>query len=203
MDIHYICDIFLATYFTIIGIHYTAAAIGLKSRDQQTRIHYGKKGSVTWVIRWLFNLFRAAILGACIARLITPTIDQMIGTFNLTPLTAVRILGCVVLMLALFLISYVHSFMKEQWHSGISNQPQTILRHGPYRLCRHPIFAAVMVGMFGFMLALPSVLSVLSFVVGCACLIKQASAEEAVLSSQADYRDYMQQTRRWPLPFMS
>ena len=203
MDINYICDIFLATYFSIIGIHYTATSVGLKSRDQQTRIHYGKTGSTTWTIRWLFNLFRAAILGACIGRLFTPNIDAVIGTFDLSELTGLRVFGCVVLMLGLFLISYVHSFMQEQWHSGIFAEPQTILRHGPYRLCRHPIFAAVMVAMLGFMLALPSLLSVLSFVVGCACLIKQARAEEAVLAAQSEYRDYMQHTRRWPLPFQN
>lgn len=201
MDIHYICDIFLATYFTIIGIHYTAIAIGLKSRDQQTRIHYGKTGSATWVIRWLFNFFRAAILATCIARLITPSIDQIIGTFELSDLAWLRVVGCGLLMLGLFLISYAHSYMQEQWHSGLFSQQQTILRHGPYRICRHPIFAAVMVAMFGFMLALPSVLSVVSFVVGCICLIKQARAEEDTLSAQSDYREYMQQTRRWPLPF--
>jgi len=200
-----IVDVFLAVYFSIIGVHYSATTIGLKHRDGSSRIHYGSRGSVSWQVRWIFNGFRACILALCIIRLFTPVVDQsIIYLFNFPSIEYMRYLGCFLMLLSLFLVSYVHAYMNDQWHSGIDKQ--TILKFrlldsGPYKLCRHPLFSAVMIGMFGFFCALPSLFTLISLIVGVGCLVLQAEQEEKQLLQFSDYRTYQSNSKKWPVRY--
>lgn len=198
-----VVDIFLAVFFSIIGIHYSATAIGLKQRDGFTRIHYGPRGSRSWWIRWVFNIFRASILGLCILRLFIPAIDDLVlFTHNLPFIPYVRWIGAGLMLISLFLISYVHAYMRDEWHSGIDEsvvRDFKTIKSGPYTFCRHPLFASVMVGMFGFYFALPSFFSLISLLVGMICLIVQANYEERSLSEIDDYQAYQANTRKWPI----
>ena len=202
-----VVDIFLAVFFTIIALHYSATAVGLKQRDGFTRIHYGTAGSRSWWIRWVFNLFRASILLLCIARLYIPSIDDVVlYTFELPFLSYVRGFGSVLMLISLAMISYVHAYMRDQWHSGIDQsviKDFTTINSGPYKVCRHPLFSAVMVGMLGFYLALPSLFTFISLLVGVTCLVIQANHEEHSLGGIADYKEYQSYTKKWPirLPF--
>lgn len=198
-----IIDIFLAVFFSIIAIHYTATAVGLKLRDGKTRIHYGDKGSRSWWIRWIFNIFRASILGLAIIRLFIPSVDaHILFTYELPYHSFVRGAGAALMLVSLFMISYVHAYMRDQWHSGIDNNVVrnfNTLSQGPFAVCRHPLFSSVMIGMLGFYFALPSLFTFISLLIGVTCLIIQANHEEQRLSHVQSYQAYKMHTRKWPV----
>ena len=193
-------DLFLPIYFTIIGVHYTATTLGLKQRDGKTRIHYGERGSKTWTIRWVFNSFRFAILALMVARLLLPELDSLVLLkIEFAAEQAIRALGALTMLVSFFMISYTHAYMASQWQSGVDTQSFQLLDKGPYRICRHPLFCAVILGMLGFALALPSLFTLVCLAAGVWALVRQAHEEERQLLQQPEYRSYVQQTARWPL----
>lgn len=191
-------DVFLAVYFAIIGVHYTATTIGLKHRDGRTRVHYGSFGSRTWVIRWVFNTFRLAILMFMVGRLLYSRLDSIILPLTLPFELYVRSLGALMMLVGFFFISYTHAYMAGQWQSGLNTDDFKLLEHGPYRRCRHPIFSAVMLGMVGFALALPSLFTLVCLLAGVVAMTRQAAEEERFLINRADYQAYLQRTAKWP-----
>lgn len=193
-------DLFLAAYFTIIGLHYTATTIGLKHRDGHTRVHYGAVGSRTWIIRWVFNSFRFAILTLMITRLFVPALDTwVLMRFSLPAEEVIRAVGAAVMLVSFFFISYTHAYMAGQWQSGLDTENFKLLSEGPYRVCRHPLFSAVMLGMLGFTLALPSLFTLVCLISGVWALTRQAGEEEKRLAQKPEYQAYLHHTAKWPL----
>lgn len=169
----------------------------MRQRDNQSRIHYGKTRSRAWYLRWTFNLFRLAILMLLILRIPYPSIDtHLLIVFNIESIESIRWLGVVCLTISAGLISYVHSFMSSDWHSGIEGQP-SIITTGPFKRSRHPLFQAIMLGMLGLALALPSAFTWVCLVVGIVVLSLQAKLEENTLKEQPSYQRYCKHTPRW------
>jgi protein-S-isoprenylcysteine O-methyltransferase Ste14 len=192
-------DIFIAAYFTIIGLHYTATTVGLKHRDGRTRVYYGAVGSRTWTVRWVFNLFRLAILLLVIGRLFFPAIDSLIVLFSFPAEDIVRATGAVTMLVSFFFISYTHAYMASEWQSGLNSKNFKLLSEGPYHYCRHPLFSAVMLGMLGFTMALPSLFTLICLIAGVWAITRQAREEEKQLMQESEYRIYVARTGRWPL----
>lgn len=192
-------DIFIAAYFTIIGLHYTATTVGLKHRDGRTRVYYGAAGSRTWTVRWVFNLFRLAILLLVIFRLFYPALDSMIMRFSFPAEELVRATGAITMLVSFFFISYTHAYMASEWQSGLNSQNFKLLSEGPYHYCRHPLFSAVMLGMLGFAMALPSLFTLICLIAGVWAMTRQAGEEEKQLMHEPEYKAYVSRTARWPL----
>ena len=192
-------DIFIAAYFTIIGLHYTATTIGLKHRDGRTRVYYGAVGSRTWTVRWVFNTFRLAILLLVICRLFFPALDTLLVRFSFPAEDAVRAAGMVMMMVSFFFISYTHAYMASEWQSGLNSKNFKLLSEGPYYYCRHPLFSAVMLGMLGFTMALPSLFTLVCLIAGVWAITRQAGEEEKQLIHEPKYKAYVLRTGRWPL----
>lgn len=194
-----VIDTFLAVYFLLIGVLYTARALALKHRVGATRIHYGPAGSGDWWRRWVFNLFRLLILSYLCLRIPFSALDQIALTFWLDNIL-IRTAGMFTLLISMGLICYIHSFMHNDWHSGINRQGSVkIITSGPFSKLRHPLFASVMLGMLGLFLALPSLFTLVSLLVGVATLYRQAKAEEKFLASNAEYSHYARSTPAWNL----
>lgn len=151
----------------------------------------------------MFNLFRASILGVCILRLFLPAIDQSIlYVFEFNYIEYFRYAGSLLMLASLFMISYTHAYMKDQWHSGINtsdNSGSNIVETGPFLICRHPLFSAIIVGMLGFFLALPSIFTLICLLVGTTCLVIQAEQEERYLETLSAYKFYQSKSSKWPL----
>ena len=192
-------DIFIAAYFTIIGLHYTATTVGLKHRDGRTRVYYGVVGSRTWTVRWVFNLFRLAILLLVNGRLFFPAIDSLIVLFSFPAEDIVRATGAVTMLVSFFFISYTHAYMASEWQSGLNSKNFKLLSEGPYHYCRHPLFSAVMLGMLGFTMALPSLFTLICLIAGVWAITRQAGEEEKQLRHEPEYKAYVSRTGRWPL----
>ncbi|UZJ43213.1 isoprenylcysteine carboxylmethyltransferase family protein [Marinimicrobium sp. C6131] len=198
-DIDQLSRHFLGLYFLFIGLHYTSTSLGLWKRTGISHIRYGSRGSATWWYRQTFNLFRAAILGVCLARILWP-IDPWLGVFPALYQAPVLLAGMAMLLVSYSIVSYVHAYMRQDWRSGIDpDKRQPLLTEGPYGRSRNPLFIGIMLGQLGLFLALPSVFTLLCLLVGAAVILLQARREEAALSRTygVEYQDYRQLVRRW------
>ncbi|MDI9246029.1 isoprenylcysteine carboxylmethyltransferase family protein [Marinobacter sp. CHS3-4] len=190
---------FLGIFFLMIGVQFTARSLGLHARNGFSYINYGSKGSSGWWNRQLFNLFRAAILSAVVARIFVD-IDAWFGVFEWLYYWPVLVTGMLFLILAFGLVNYFQAYMHEQWRSGVDpDQNQHLLTAGPYARTRNPVFMTVMLGQLGFFLAFPSVFSLVCLITGVAVMMRQARVEERALAGLFGdaYLQYRQKVPRW------
>ncbi|MGM0570034.1 methyltransferase family protein [Marinobacter sp.] len=190
---------FLGSFFLLIGILFACRALGLYARLGFSHINYGNAGTATWWNRQLFNGFRAAILLVCLARMVWP-IDPWLGVIGWLYQPPVLVLGVMVLLASFGLASYLQAYMHADWRSGIDRERKPVLiTSGPYARTRNPLFLAVMLGQLGFLLALPSLFSLICLIVGVWVIRRQALAEEAALAELygEPYTRYRQQVPRW------
>ncbi|EMP57410.1 protein-S-isoprenylcysteine methyltransferase [Marinobacter santoriniensis NKSG1] len=191
---------FLGIFFLMIGLQFAGRTLGLYARLQFSHINYGVRGSAPWWHRHTFNVFRAAILGVCMARIFVD-IDSWLGVFNSLYQGWILLVGMVLLLASYSAVNYLQAYMHEEWRSGIDSHGdrQKLLTSGPFARSRNPLFLAVMTGQLGFFLALPSVFSLVCLVVGVAVIMRQAREEEKALARQFGkaYDDYRARVRRW------
>lgn len=198
MDVDSLSRYFLAIYFLVIGVHYTSVALGRAQRTGQSHIKPGNAGSKAWYIRQTFNLFRSVILGVCIVRVFAP-IDVFLGRFEALYQLPVVATGILLMLSSLAIVSFVHSYMGNQWRSGIDNQSTQLLTQGPYKHSRNPMFIGILIGQLGFFLTLPSLFTLLCLVAGATAIGLQARTEETALQRLygESYRQYRQHVARW------
>ncbi len=198
-DIDLLSRHFLGLYFLLIGIHYTATSLGLWRRTGHSAVSYGATGSATWWYRHTFNLFRGAILGVCLARIVWP-IDPWLGVFPSLYQPIVLLTGMALLLVSFGLIDYVHSYMHQDWRTGIETRSEhKLLTQGPFARSRNPLFISIIIGQIGFFLALPSVFSLICLLVGVSVIVLQARQEEQTLTRHygEQYTAYCRRVRRW------
>lgn len=199
LDVELFVRHFLAVYFLLIGVQYSSVALGLWRRTGFSHINYGPRGSRTWWYRQTFNAFRATILGIVLARTVWP-IDSGLVIITALYQPVILLTGVVILLVSFGLIGYVHSYMRQDWRSGIDpDKRQPLLTDGPFGRSRNPLFLAIMLGQLGFFFALPSVFSLLCLIAGVTVLIGQSYREEVTLNNtygQA-YEVYRQRVPRW------
>lgn len=190
---------FLGIYFLMIGLHYTSRSLGLYDRLRFSHINYGIRGSHTWWHRHIFNIFRASILGVCVARIFFD-IDAWLGVFDSLYQPVVLACGAIMLLASFSLIDYVQAYMHQDWRTGIdSNNQGHLITSGPFSRSRNPLFMGILLGQLGFFLALPSVFSLVCLIVGVAVILRQARAEEQALGQLygKEYMDYLARVPRW------
>ena len=78
---------------------------------------------------------------------------------------------------------------------GIVAAHRGLRTSGPYRVVRHPLYAAYVVSYVGYLLSYPRALNVLLVVVTTAVMYARAVAEERLLADDPAYRDYQGRTR--------
>ena len=66
---------------------------------------------------------------------------------------------------------------------------------GPYRLVRHPLYAAYAITYMGYLLSYPRLLNVVLVAVTLAVMYARAVAEERLLADDPEYRAYRERTR--------
>lgn len=194
---------FLAVFFTFVALRYTMNILGRTARHtiDERFIHYGAPRSRARGIRIVFNVFRATIWGLCVARVIAPEVDRLLGVIAAP--AVLTGLGVALMMLSYAAIEYVHAFMDHDWRSGVSEASSAgLVTTGPFAVTRNPLFLSVILGQVGFALALPSVFTLVCLLVGASAIIAQVGVEERSLRARfgATWDSYAQRTPRW-LPF--
>jgi|GEM_PF-126468 len=189
---------FLAVYFLMVGIYYTSRSLGLYERSRFSYINYGQPGSSTWWHRHLFNIFRAAILIVCAIGVVFD-VQAYLGMFPALVNPFLNLTGVFFLLVSLGLISFFHSFMGEEWRSGIDDRKGKLITFGPYARTRNPMFMAIILGQLGFFLTLPCVFTLVCLIVGASVIIRQARQEEIALEKLYGdaYRSYRDRVPRW------
>jgi protein-S-isoprenylcysteine O-methyltransferase Ste14 len=191
---------FLGIFFLMIGLQFTARTLGLYARMGFSHIHYGTRGRATWWHRHIFNVFRAAILLVCLARIFID-LDGLLGVFPWLYHWPVLLAGAVLLLTSFTAVNYLQAYMHEDWRSGIATSADRarLLTKGPYSRSRNHLFLAVMTWQLGFFLALPSVFSLVCLVAGVLVITRQAKEEEKALAQRfgQDYEAYRAKVPRW------
>jgi len=82
---------------------------------------------------------------------------------------------------------------------GIVPADRGLVRHGPYRFVRHPIYAFEALFFFGYLLAVPTPRSFIVIAVWCVLQVARIVREERILGG---YEAYREQVRWRVLPFV-
>ena len=180
MAISDILRVFLAGYFLLAGLLYTTKILAHRARTGQHAQSFGPPGSAQFIGRSAFELFRWAILLACLARVAWPEIDTAFGPIPALLQPSVQIAGAGLMLGGLALVLYVHGYLGAEWRSGVPREgPAALLTHGPYAVLRHPIFLGVHLAQLGFFLAWPTIFTAVCLAVGVGAIQLQARVEEA------------------------
>ena len=107
--------------------------------------------------------------------------------------------GLVLVALGYACTLWCYAAMGDAWRIGINAKEQTTLvRHGPYRHVRHPIYLFQIVMLAGAALLLPTPASFIILALHCLCVFIKAADEEKYLTTVHGeaYRDYLNCTGR-------
>jgi protein-S-isoprenylcysteine O-methyltransferase Ste14 len=92
---------------------------------------------------------------------------------------------------------WCYSALGMAWRMGVSRREKTgLVRNGPYRYVRHPIYLFQVVMFVGVLLLLPTAYSLILLAVLLACVILKSHDEEGYLLNLhgSDYEDYRSKT---------
>jgi protein-S-isoprenylcysteine O-methyltransferase Ste14 len=78
---------------------------------------------------------------------------------------------------------------------GIVAAHRGLRTDGPYRLVRHPLYAAYLITYVGYLLSYPRLVNVLIVAVTTVVMVARAVAEERLLADDPEYRAYRERTR--------
>lgn len=192
-------DAFLALYFSSVALFYTVRIL-LQRRQQPSvaLVNHGQRWQRQWLTHTSFRLFRGLIWGVCVLRVWLPDVDVLIGVVALEP--AWRGLGALLLLCGFGVALIGHRTLGAQWRSGVHAMQRTaLITHGIYAHSRNPMFIGVRMALLGFLLALPSLLSLASLLCGWWMLSVQARVEEEHLGRLhgQHYQRYQQHVARW------
>jgi protein-S-isoprenylcysteine O-methyltransferase Ste14 len=90
------------------------------------------------------------------------------------------------------------------WKLGRSYGVLPVVRgfefHGPFGIVRHPMYASYILLDLGWIIAMPSIRNATVFAGALTLYYARARAEEALLSENSEYRDYVNRVRYRFLP---
>lgn len=168
--------------------------------QKQEVIFPGQRFCSTWWNHQLFRFFRASIWLVCVLRLFFPSVDTYLIPLTCSYTGWSIVIGNVLLTVGFIATSYIHAWLGKAWRSGIDPEaPVVLIWHGLYRYSRNPMFVGVAIAQVGFLLALPSVFSLLCLLFGLVTLYRQALSEEQHLRQvlPEQYQTYCASVRRW------
>ncbi|NRD78130.1 isoprenylcysteine carboxylmethyltransferase family protein [Bacillus sp. BRMEA1] len=113
-------------------------------------------------------------------------------------------LGGVILLLSLSLAVWARIILGRNWSGAIQKvENQRLIRNGPYKHIRHPIYTGIVCGFCGTFLIFGTLASFIGFLIILFSYIAKIKIEENFLVTEFgdEYREYMKQS--WALvPFI-
>jgi protein-S-isoprenylcysteine O-methyltransferase Ste14 len=109
------------------------------------------------------------------------------------------VLGVALVVLGYACTLWCYAAMGNTWRIGINaKEKTTLVRRGPYRHVRHPIYLFQIVMLAGVALLLPTPASFFILALHCICVLSKAADEEKYLTTVHGeaYRDYLSRTGR-------
>lgn len=191
---------FLALYFLGVAGFYSIRIILLKRRNARSPVYSGEPGTIHFATHLAFRIFRLAILGACLTRLIWPAFDRYLLPIGVLWHSAILIIGNTLLAVGFLAAVALHFYMGAAWRSGTREDDETVLvKTGPFSRSRNPMMLCVMAAQAGLFLALPSLFTLLCLAFGIWAVLTQVKVEERLLTRRfgAEYEAYVATTPRW------
>jgi protein-S-isoprenylcysteine O-methyltransferase Ste14 len=191
---------FLALFFVGVAAFYTVRILVAKHRMHASPVYSGEPGSLHWTTHTVFRVFRALILGVCLARLVWPELDRYLVTFDALWRPVVLILGCSLLGAGFLAVILIHFYMGEDWRSGTRAEDGTrLITTGPFTVSRNPMMLCVIAAQVGLFLALPTLFTLVCLVLGVWAVTAQVGVEERLLRQRfgESYNAYAARTPRW------
>ncbi len=191
---------FLALFFLGVAGFYAVRIIYLKRGKSVSPVFTGTPGTVHFATHLAFRVFRVAILGVCVLRLVWPSFDRFLGPIDVLWHPIILMIGNALLAVGFLAVVALHYFMGVNWRSGSRADEETALvTTGPFARSRNPMMLCVMAAQAGLFLALPSVFTLVCLVVGIWAVVAQVGVEERLLRRRfgAQYDAYAATTPRW------
>ena len=130
-----------------------------------------------------------------------PKVYALTGPFPFLEKVGVKLLGLVVLLLALFLIRLAQDQMKASWRIGVSKSLGTtkLVDTGLFKFSRNPIAVGFNLTTLGFFLTLPNVFTLILIFANYWITSRRILLEEKHLSATMgeSYQQYLNKTPRW------
>lgn len=193
-------DVFLALFFVAVAAFYTIRIVRLRTPAGGSPVHVGARFSRHWLATKAFHAFRWMIFWVCLIRLAVPEVDAWIGAIPSLMVPELRWIGCALMMVGAGGVLVSHYAMGSDWRSGVAaDSGRVLLTGGPFAVCRHPVFSAVVLAQIGFVLALPSAFSLICLGAGTIALTSRTNEEEVHLLARHGeaFRRYAARTPRW------
>jgi protein-S-isoprenylcysteine O-methyltransferase Ste14 len=174
----------------------------LRARKGYRHAEIGDRHSPNGIHQILFRVFRLAILLLMLARVFSETVDALLVPIHALASIPVATLGILLMGAGLAIVDYGHSYLNDEWRSGIAGDPgRLLITDGPYAVSRNPIFLGILLGQFGTFLAAPSVFTLVCLAVGVVVIVRQVAVEEEKLQAvHGDaYTAYRNRVPRWVL----
>jgi protein-S-isoprenylcysteine O-methyltransferase Ste14 len=127
------------------------------------------------------------------------SLDGWLGTQIFPPVFPLELVGCllVIMGVCLAIVSRIH--LGRQWSAQVQlRQDHKVIKTGPYRLLRHPIYTGIFLTVIGLFLMNGRWLGLLGVLVLVVAYYFKIAAEERLLLTHfgEEYRDYMKKTYR-------
>lgn len=109
--------------------------------------------------------------------------------------------GAVIMLIGGYLGTiWCYDVLGDSWRIWIDQRERiSLVKHGPYRIVRHPIYIFQIIIVFGTFFLLPTPFSLILLLILIVCVFLKTSDEEKYLTSiyGDEYRDYALQTGRF------
>jgi protein-S-isoprenylcysteine O-methyltransferase Ste14 len=105
-------------------------------------------------------------------------------------------IGTTLVVVGLSLATYCRHFLKGNWSiTAEVKQSHELVRSGPYRYVRHPIYAGLLLAVMGSALTIGQWRGLIGFMIACAVLWAQSRIEERYMTETfgEGYRQYQRE----------
>jgi protein-S-isoprenylcysteine O-methyltransferase Ste14 len=156
----------------------------------------GLKETILW-LGWFF------VIAGWIGQPFIIEAHQDSGMFYLFSflLQPIVIIGAVIMLIGGYLGTiWCYDVLGDSWRIGIDKcESITLVKHGPYRIVRHPIYLFQIIIVVSTLFLLPTPFSLVLLFILIICVLLKTSDEEKYLTSNYghEYRDYSLHTGRF------
>lgn len=184
------------------GAHLLAAFADTRHSEAPSAVHHLVVGVALAINASLFILRGPAIARA---EALAPKVIALVGSWMLPPLSLLPITqeatwlltgSTVAIFLAYAFVIWALLTLRNSF--SVFPEARQLVRHGPYRLVRHPLYAAYIVTYLAMLLPRISLVALLVAAVGIGAEVWRARYEERLLGSVfPDYATYSTTTPRF------
>ena len=197
MSLRYFLPVYLLAY--IIAAFFWRSYAVWKKTGVNPVVFKGSDSAHDFIGR-LFKALFAVIVAVVGVYAFIPNAYQYVMPIHSLERTSVRLTGFILLLVSLVWTIAAQAQMGNSWRIGIDTEHRTeLVQTGLFRLSRNPIFVGMIVTLLGLFLTIPTVVTLITLLVGVILIGIQVRLEEEYLTrTHGDkYIEYLRNVRRW------